>query len=103
MYLEEMWVGGFLVWHTECDDCSFMIHLVCWQVLGLSNGASQQEITTKWRALSREFHPDKTKDPTLKQAAQEKFMEIQQAYEILSNIKYKRSRKNKKYNPDWII
>jgi curved DNA-binding protein CbpA len=30
-------------------------------------------------------------------------LEIQQAYEILSNIKYKRSRKNKKYNPDWII
>jgi hypothetical protein len=30
-------------------------------------------------------------------------MEIQQAYEILSNIKSKRNMKNKKYNPDWII
>jgi DnaJ family protein C protein 22 len=69
-------------------------------VLGLSKGASQQEITAKWRALSREFHPDKTKDPTLKKAAQEKFVEIQQAYEILSNIKYKRNKINKKYNAD---
>lgn len=87
----------------DCNVHGFMIHLICWQVLGVPNGASQQEITAKWRALSREFHPDKTKDPSLKQTAQEKFMEIQQAYEILSNIKYKRSRKNKKYNPDWIM
>jgi DnaJ family protein C protein 22 len=69
-------------------------------VLGVSSGASQQEITARWRTLSREFHPDKTKDPTLKQAAQEKFMEIQQAYEILSSIKSKRSRRNTKFNSD---
>lgn len=69
-------------------------------MLGVSSGASQQEITARWRALSREFHPDKAKDPTLKQAAQEKFMEIQQAYEILSNIKNKRSQRNKKFSPD---
>jgi DnaJ family protein C protein 22 len=69
-------------------------------VLGVSSGASQQEITARWRALSREFHPDKTKDSTLKQAAQEKFMEIQQAYEILSNIKNKRSQRNKKFSSD---
>jgi DnaJ family protein C protein 22 len=69
-------------------------------VLGVSSGASQQEITAKWRALSREFHPDKTMDSNLKQAAQEKFVEIQQAYEILSNIKHKRNQRNKKYNQD---
>jgi DnaJ family protein C protein 22 len=69
-------------------------------VLSISSGASQQEITAKWRALSREFHPDKIKDPALKQAAQEKFMEIQQAYEILSNIKHKRNQRNKKYSAE---
>jgi DnaJ family protein C protein 22 len=36
------------------------------------------------------------KDPEQRKAAQDKFMEIQQAYEILSNIKSKRKRKNKK-------
>ncbi|XP_022903352.1 dnaJ homolog subfamily C member 22 [Onthophagus taurus] len=67
-----------------------------YKVLGLGPTASQSEITAKWRALSREFHPDKIKDPAKQREAQEKFMEIQQAYEILSNIKTKRKRKNNK-------
>jgi DnaJ family protein C protein 22 len=65
-------------------------------VLGVGPSSSQSEITSKWRALSREWHPDKVKDPEQRKAAQDKFMEIQQAYEILSNIKSKRKRKNKK-------
>jgi hypothetical protein len=28
-------------------------------------------------------------------------MEIQQAYEILSNIKHKRNQRNKKYSAEW--
>lgn len=67
-----------------------------YKVLGVSPTSSQSEITARWRALSREFHPDKVKDPDKQREAQERFMEIQQAYEILSNIKSKRSRKNKK-------
>lgn len=67
-----------------------------YKVLDLSPTASQSEITAKWRHLSREWHPDKVKDPALQRAAQEKFMDIQQAYEILSNIKTKRKRRNKK-------
>ncbi|KAH1008730.1 dnaJ homolog subfamily C member 22 isoform X2 [Dendroctonus ponderosae] len=66
-----------------------------YRVLGVSPTASQQEITTRWRALSRENHPDKVKDPEKQRDAQDKFMEIQQAYEILSNIKNKRNRRNK--------
>lgn len=66
------------------------------QVLGLLPTASQTEITSTWRALSKENHPDKIKDENKKRAAQERFMEIQQAYEVLSKIKNKRRRKNKK-------
>ncbi|KAI4469555.1 dnaj subfamily c member 22 [Holotrichia oblita] len=66
-----------------------------YKVLGLGPTASQSEITARWRSLSREFHPDKIKDPAKQREAQERFMEIQQAYEILSNIKTKRKRKNK--------
>ncbi|XP_046395454.1 dnaJ homolog subfamily C member 22 [Ischnura elegans] len=69
--------------------------LNAYKVLQVSNGASQSEITSKWRALSREWHPDKVKDPEKKLLAQEKFMEIQQAYEILSKIKNKRRIRNK--------
>lgn len=67
-----------------------------YKILELGPTASQSEITAKWRSLSREWHPDKVKDPAQQRAAQERFMEIQQAYEILSNIKTKRKRKNKK-------
>lgn len=70
------------------------------KVLGILPTASQSEITSTWRKLSREFHPDKVKDPAKQRAAQEKFMEIQQAYETISNIKNKRKSKNKKYKPD---
>jgi DnaJ family protein C protein 22 len=66
------------------------------QVLGVSKTASQSEITTKWRNLSREFHPDKIKDPAERAAAQDRFMEIQQAYEVLSKMRSKRTSRNKK-------
>lgn len=69
-------------------------------MLGLGPEATQQEITSTWRRLSRENHPDKVKDESQRRAAQERFMEIQQAYEILSNSKHKRNRRNKKDNTD---
>lgn len=62
--------------------------------------ASQSEITSAWRALSKENHPDKVKEESRKREAQVRFMEIQQAYEVLSKIKSKRRRKNKQYNED---
>lgn len=54
-------------------------------------------MTSKWRALSRENHPDKIKGTDEeRRIAQEKFMEIQQAYEILSSAKNRRQRRNRK-------
>lgn len=50
--------------------------------------------------MSREFHPDKVKEEEKRREAQEKFMEIQQAYEIISKIKSKRRGKNKKFSED---
>lgn len=70
------------------------------KVLGLLPTASQSEITSSWRALSKENHPDKVKDDSKKRDAQVRFMEIQQAYEVLSKIKNKRRRKNKKFTED---
>lgn len=57
--------------------------------------ATQSDITSAWRSLSKENHPDKIKDESLKRGAQEKFMEIQQAYEVLSKLKSRRRKKNK--------
>lgn len=65
------------------------------KVLGLSSSASQEEVTAVYRKLSRQWHPDKHKNPEEKLKAQERFIEIQQAYEILSRIKAQRMAKNK--------
>lgn len=64
-------------------------------MLGLLPTATQSDITSAWRALSKENHPDKIKDESQKRAAQERFMEIQQAYEVLSKLKSRRRKKNK--------
>lgn len=88
--------GWYEVWKQIIDLSDPQGEQNAYKVLDVSPTASQSEITSKWRHLSREWHPDKIKDPQLKSEAQNKFMEIQQAYEILSNIKTKRKRKNKK-------
>lgn len=70
------------------------------KVLGLSPTASQSEITKTWRTLSKENHPDKVKDESKKREAELQFMEIQQAYEVLSKIKSKRRSKNRQFKED---
>lgn len=72
--------------------------LILLQTLGLTPTATQSEITAAFRKLSKENHPDKIKGEAEKKIAQEKFMEISHAYEVLSKIKSKRKQKNKRYN-----
>ncbi|MBN1915747.1 molecular chaperone DnaJ [Candidatus Dojkabacteria bacterium] len=52
-----------------------------YEVLGLSKSATKQEIKAAYRKLAKEFHPDRNKASD----AEEKFKEIQEAYEILSD------------------
>lgn len=49
-----------------------------YSVLGVNNGADTEEIRKAYKALAREHHPDKGGDP-------EKFKELSQAHEILSD------------------
>src|SRR5215217_6872819 len=58
-----------------------------YKVLGVSKGASQEEIRRSYRKLAREHHPDANRDDP---KAEERFKEIQHAYEILSNPKKRR-------------
>lgn len=52
-----------------------------YQVLGLSFGASEDEIKRSYKKLAVKYHPDKTRD----KSHHEKFLEIQKAYETLKS------------------
>jgi len=67
-----------------------------YESLGVSRTATDTEIKKAFRKLAREYHPDVAKD---KKRAEEKFKEINEAYEVLSD-----PAKRKKYDElgaDW--
>ena len=49
-------------------------------VLGVSHSASDREIKKAYRELSRKYHPDSYTDPAQKEQAEEKFRQVQEAY-----------------------
>jgi curved DNA-binding protein len=57
-----------------------------YETLGVSENASADEIKRAYRKLARKYHPDINKDPE----AEEKFKEINAAYEVLSDPEKKR-------------
>lgn len=61
-----------------------------YEVLGVSKGASDDEIKKAHRKLAKQYHPDLNKDNP---EAAEKFKELNEAYEVLSD-----STKRQKYD-----
>ncbi|KAL7565559.1 hypothetical protein ACA910_003831 [Epithemia clementina (nom. ined.)] len=54
-------------------------------VLGVQKTASTKDIKSAYRKLALDWHPDKVQDVDKKEFAQQKFMELQQAYDVLSD------------------
>ena len=67
-----------------------------YKILGIEHGASSDEIQKAYRKLARKYHPDLADD---KEAAKQKFQEIQHAYDVLSDEK-KRSLYDR-FGPDF--
>ncbi|MGA3163870.1 MAG: J domain-containing protein [Verrucomicrobiota bacterium] len=61
-----------------------------YETLGVPRGASEVEIKKAFRKLARQYHPDVAKD---KKKAEEKFKEVNEAYEVLGD-----AAKRKKYD-----
>lgn len=52
-----------------------------YEVLGISPSATDEEVKKAYRELSRKYHPDSYVNNPLAELAEEKFKEVQQAYE----------------------
>jgi hypothetical protein len=74
--------SGHWNWGAEGDpDGTTRAERAAFKTLGLETSASAEEIKAAYRALAKQFHPDRNAgDPN----AVPKFQSIQQAYEILS-------------------
>ena len=67
-----------------------------YEILGVTRQANEQELKQAYRRLAVQYHPDKNPGD---EAAEEKFKEINEAYEVLGD-----PAKRKKYDelgPNW--
>ncbi|MCR4657653.1 MAG: J domain-containing protein [Lachnospiraceae bacterium] len=60
-----------------------------YKVLGVSENATEEEIKKAYRTLSRRYHPDANINNPNKAQAEEKFKEVQQAYELIMDMRQK--------------
>jgi len=58
-----------------------------YQILGVSRDAGQDEVKRAYRRLARKYHPDVSKEPD----AEERFKEVQEAYEVLRDPEKRRA------------
>jgi len=78
-----------------------------YKILGLDRSANPDQIKKAYRKLARKYHPDVSKEPN----AEEKFKEVQEAYEVLKDPKkkemfdqlgyYQSGQEFKPPPPDW--
>ena len=65
-----------------------------YKVLGVNEGATNEEIRAAYLSLVKKYHPDKYTDPDMKQLANEKLKEINEAYDQLTKNLQRVSRRS---------
>lgn len=69
-----------------------------YSVLGITRGASEDEIKKAYRKLSRIYHPDANINNPNKKQAEEKFKEVQEAYDRIMDERENGGTYNNSYN-----
>ena len=54
-----------------------------YEVLGVPENASEEEIKKAYKELVKKYHPDKYQDNPLADLAEEKLQEVNEAYDML--------------------
>ena len=63
-----------------------------YEVLGVSENATDEEIKTAYRNLAKKYHPDNYTDSPLADLAEEKMKEINEAYDRICDMRRNGSR-----------
>jgi len=58
-----------------------------YEILGVDKNASQEDIKKAYRNLAKKYHPDVSTEPN----AEEKFKDVQKAYDCLSDEQKRRN------------
>lgn len=58
-----------------------------YEVLGISQNASDEEVKKAYRNLARKYHPDNYQDNPLADLAEEKMKEINEAYDLITKAR----------------
>src|SRR5207237_366034 len=66
-----------------------------YQLLGVSRGATDEQIRSAYRKLARQLHPDVNKEPD----AAQRFKEITEAYEILTDARRRSAHGDRDRSP----
>jgi DnaJ-class molecular chaperone len=67
-----------------------------YEVLGVSRGATEEQVKAAYRKLARKFHPDLNPGD---RAAEERFKELQEAYDVLSDAE--KRKLYDRYGENW--